>query len=274
MKQVRFEESEVPYQTLARFGLTQEKIEDLPMWALEDIGQGRRSPLLPIQVNNDEGETLKSRTRFALVLHTDQRKSGETLKSRTRFALVRMEDGKVDVVFYPQLEKSPLEAFTQEQQEDLLAGKAILADVKDADGRSSKAFVQIDTETNQVMSVPTPVIGRNLEVLKDELKLSSAELTVMQKGEPLTLIMEDEQVTVGIDLNDKTGIRINQGDSQKWKENTKREWDKYTFGCYGCWVMGDDGNLDYVPEEEYTEELWNEQKKNGERNRASFSMHK
>ena len=166
MKQVRFEESEVPYQTLARFGLTQEKIEDLPMWALEDIGQGRRSPLLPIQVNNDEGETLKSRTRFALV---------------------RMEDGKVDVVFYPQLEKSPLEAFTQEQQEDLLAGKAILADVKDADGRSSKAFVQIDTETNQVMSVPTPVIGRNLEVLKDELKLSSAELTVMQKGEPLTL---------------------------------------------------------------------------------------
>mgnify|MGYP006925648051 CR=1 FL=1 len=23
--------------------------------------------------------------------------------------------------------------------------------------------------------------------------------------------------------------------------------------------MGDDGNLDYVPEEEYTEELWNEQ---------------
>ena len=60
-----------------------------------------------------------------------------------------MEDGKVDVVFYPQLEKSPLEAFTQEQQEDLLAGKAILADVKDADGRSSKAFVQIDTETNQ-----------------------------------------------------------------------------------------------------------------------------
>ena len=68
MKQVRFEESEVPYQTLARFGLTQEKIEDLPMWALEDIGQGRRSPLLPIQVNNDEGETLKSRTRFNCTL--------------------------------------------------------------------------------------------------------------------------------------------------------------------------------------------------------------
>lgn len=252
MKQVRFEESEVPYQTLARFGLTQEKIEDLSLWALEDIGQGRRSPLLPIQVTDENGVILKSRTRFALV---------------------RMEDGKVDVVFYPQLKRSPLESFSKDQQEDLLAGKAILADVKDAEGRNSKAFVQIDKETNQVMSVPTLVIGRNLEVLKDELKLSSAELNVMQKGEPLTLIMEDEQITVGIDLNDKTGIRINQGDCQKWKENTKREWDKYTFGCYGCWVMDDDGNLDYVPEEEYTEELWNEQKKSAQRN-VGFSMHK
>ena len=49
--------------------------------------------------------------------------------------------------------------------------------------------------------------------------------------------------------------------------------DKYTFGVYGCWVMDDDGNLDYVPEEEYTEELWNEQKKSAERNRAA-GLHK
>ena len=57
------------------------------------------------------------------------------------------------------------------------------------------------------------------------------------------------------------------------KNSPKREWDKYTFGVYGCWVMDDDGNLDYVPEEEYTEELWNEQKKSAERNRAA-GVHK
>lgn len=236
MKQVRFVENEVPYGTLERFGLTQSMIEDLPVWALEDIGQGRRSPVLPIKVTNDEGETISSRTRFALV---------------------RMDD-KVDVMFFPVLERSPLEQFGKEKQNDLLAGKAILADVTDKDGRKSKAFVQIDPETNHVMSVATPVIGRNLEVLKDELGLSSAEMKVMQYGEPLTLIMDDEQITAGIDLNSKTGIRIEGGDSEKWKQNAKREWDKYTFGCYGCWVMGDDGNLNYVPEDDYTEELWNE----------------
>ena len=37
--------------------------------------------------------------------------------------------------------------------------------------------------------------------------------------------------------------------------------------------MEDDGNLDYVPEEEYTEELGNEQKKAGERNRSA-AIHK
>ena len=144
MKQVRFEENEVPYGTLERFGLMQPMIEDLPVWALEDIGQGGRSPVLPIKVTNDEGETISSRTRFALV---------------------RMDD-KVDVMFFPVLERSPLEQFSKEEQDSLLAGKAILADVTDRDGRKSKAFVQIDPETNHVMSVATPVIGRNLEVLK------------------------------------------------------------------------------------------------------------
>ena len=144
MKQVRFEENEVPYETLEQFGLTQPMIEDLPLWALEDIGQGRHSPVLPIRVTTDEGEVLKSRTRFALV---------------------RLDNDKVDVVFYPVLGHSPLENFGKEEQEDLIAGKAILTDIADKEGRKNKAFVQIDTETNQVMSVATPVIGRNLDVL-------------------------------------------------------------------------------------------------------------
>lgn len=78
---------------------------------------------------------------------------------------------------------------------------------------------------------------------------------------------------MGIDLNTRTGIRFCHGDGEKWHEQTRREWDKYTFGCYGCWVMDDDGNLNYVSEDDYTEEMWNEQKKSAERNRAA-ALHK
>lgn len=245
MKQVRFEFEELPYETLSQFGLTQEMIEDLPMHILEELSHGRHSPVLPIKVNDENGNTV-----------TD----------RSRFAFVRKENGEVDVVFYPVLKKSPLEKYSEEQQKHLRSGKVILADTVTENGRKTKAFVQIDTKTNQVMSVSTRVIAQNLQVLAEELKLGNTEIKVMQQGEPLTFVMEDEPVTVGIDLNEKNGIRFCQGDSLKWNERTKREWDKYTFGCYGCWVMDDDGSLGYVPEEQYTEELWDEQKKSAQRN--------
>ena len=240
MNVVRFELIELPYPTLARFGLTQEMIEDLPMRVLDEICDGRHSPVLPVRVRDEKGELIESRSRFALV---------------------RRDDGLSDVVFYPVLESSPLERYDEAQQKQLLAGKAILADVETADGRHSKAFVQIDRETNQVMAVPTPVIGRNLQVLSDELSLGGAELKTIQNGETLTFVIDEEPVTMGIDLKSDTGIRYANGDGEQWRKEGKREWDKYTFGIYGCWVMDDDGNLDYVPEEEYTEELWNEQKK-------------
>ena len=84
MKQVRFEFEELPYETLSQFGLTREMIEDLPMHILEELSHGRHSPVLPIKVNDDNGNTA-----------TD----------RSRFAFVRKENGEADVVFYPGAEE-------------------------------------------------------------------------------------------------------------------------------------------------------------------------
>lgn len=253
MKKGRIELGELPYEVLEQFSLTQEMIEDLPMHVLDDLCDGRHSPVLPIEVADE---------------------SGERIKSRSRLAFIRKEDGQVDVVFYPALETSPLNDYDAAQQKQLLSGKVIIADAQTADGHRSKVFVQVDPGTNQVMSVPTPVIGRNFQVLAEQMHLGMAEIKGLQHGDPLTLIVENELMTVGIDLHARTGIRICRGDEQRWREQGKRDWDKYTFGVYGCWIMDDDGNLDYVPEEQYTEELWNEQKRAGERNRAAAALHK
>ena len=155
MNTVRFELIELPYPTLARFGLTQEMIEDLPMRVLDEICDGRHSPVLPVRVRDEKGELIESRSRFALV---------------------RRDDGRPDVVFYPVLESSPLERYDEAQQKQLLDGKAIIADVGTADGRHSKAFVQIDEGTKQVMYVPTPIIGRNLQVLAEIMHLGPVEV--------------------------------------------------------------------------------------------------
>ena len=56
MNIVRFELIELPYLTLARFGLTQEMIEDLPMRVLDEICDGRHSPRAsgPVSVTRRE----------------------------------------------------------------------------------------------------------------------------------------------------------------------------------------------------------------------------
>ena len=194
MKKEQFEFNELPYPTLARFGLTQEMIEDLPLRILKEIGKGGYSPVLPMRVTNENGEVIESRSRFAFI---------------------RMDSGEVDVVFYPTLKSSPLECYNEEQQKQLLDGKSIIADVAMADGRRSKAFVQIDEETKQVMYVPTPIIARNLKVLAEVMHFGTVEVNGMQHGEPLTVAVDGEPVTVGIDLHNKTGIRFCAGAAQK-----------------------------------------------------------
>lgn len=242
---MQFVESEVPYSTLEQFGLTQEMIEDLPMRVLNDIFEGRRSPVLPLRVLDENGDEIKSRSRFALV---------------------RKESGNVDVLFYPELLEADLSKFNEDERAKLEAGKSIIANIEDKDGKMVKSFVQVDMETKQVLSVPTQLIGRNLQVVSDEVHLSSVELNSLQNGDVVTFVREDEEpISVGIDLTERAGIRFSPGDAKMWSEQRSRDWDKYTFGLYGCWVMDDEGNLDYVNEDDYTEEMWNEQKKAGMR---------
>lgn len=105
MKQVRFEFEELPYETLSQFGLTREMIEDLPMHILEELSHGRHSPVLPIKVNDDNGNTA-----------TD----------RSRFAFVRKENGEADVVFYPVLKKSSWRSTARNNRSSSVPAKSFL----------------------------------------------------------------------------------------------------------------------------------------------------
>ena len=113
MKKVQIEFDELPFSTLERFGLTREMIEDLPMRVLEDICNGRHSPVLPVRVTDEHGGQIESRSRFAFI---------------------RMDDGQVDVVFYPALKSSPLERYDEAQQKQLLGGKSLTVEYARTDG--------------------------------------------------------------------------------------------------------------------------------------------
>jgi hypothetical protein len=247
MNDYNFKEEEIPFDTLGRFGLTKEMIADLPSSILEEITYGYRSPLLPVSMTDDEGRTIDSRTRFALV---------------------RMEDGSVDVVFFPKLEVNPLERFTEEQKAQLRMYKPIIGTMQTEDGESITAFHQLDHETDQILSVPSPVIGHNMQVLAETFRLSNAEINCLKNGEPLSVIEDDDMYTFGIDLERQTGILVVDGDTKQWEKERKRQYEKYNFGVFGCWMTDDNGDLQYVKEENYTEEMWEEMKRNGAKRAA------
>lgn len=238
MKRQEFKEDEIPYSLLEPFGLSQDMIEDLPAGMLSGILAGRPSPLLPITITMDDGQTIKARTRLRLI---------------------RSEDGTADILFSPQLEKSDLSAFSDEERDSLLQGKAIVA-LSPRDS-STHCFVQIDPETSQVLFVPTPVIGRNLRVLMNGHSLTSAEIQVLQEGDTVTFMEGDEMVTAGIDLTFHTGIRLETGDMERWRSLRGEAMEEYSFGLYGCWKRDEDGLLSYIHEDEYTDDIWEEQRK-------------
>ena len=138
----QFEPNELPYGILEHYGLTQEMVEDLPLDVLQKIYKGQRSPVLPV--------------RF-------QAEDGEVVSDRTQFSLVRMEDGKVDVLFYPVFEETNLSLFDETQRQRLEANRPIIGYRNEGETeaeRGPKCFIQLDPENKHVLSVPTSVIGR------------------------------------------------------------------------------------------------------------------
>ena len=201
MKKVQFYESEYPYATLEKFGLTREMIEDLPMHVLDDLSAGLRSPVLPIKVKNDNGDEISCRSRFSFIYS---------------------DEGKVQAVFYPVLKTAPLEKFSAEEQKSLLSGRTIVSDVTLLDGLSTRAYIQIDPETRQVITVPASLIENNLKLASEAFHLAQHEVTSIKNGEPLTFAIGNDPVTIGVDLTDKKGIRICEGDSIEWKNESRK----------------------------------------------------
>lgn len=267
--------SEIPYGALEAFGLTRNMIDDLPMDVLSQILSGQRSPVLPVEVKGENGEKVRSRARFSLVY---------------------AEDGFVDVVFHPvfqpigkeicmvtrdpSTEKEILKVvetntlYSDAVIEGLKSGRAVMDYMVTDDGRKVKAFLQLDPETNEVLAVPTAVIGHNLQTLVGEFGLTVAETNCIQNGEVLTIVQGDEQVSVGLDLNSPTGLRLEKGGEKRWKEGGVRQWNKYSVGVFGCWMMDDNGELSYIEEEEYTEEVWDEIERQRNNKMKSQQSHK
>lgn len=249
----KFTEDEIPYNILERFGFTREMLEDMPDGIIKKLKNGHTTPMLPIRVTADNGDKILSAARMSLY---------------------RNDNGEVRIMFFPRLKKAELSRFSPQQQKSLNEGETIIGNMTMPDGKKAPAFFQIDHETNQLKSVPVAVLDNNIKFIAEELHLSQPEVNCIRNGKLLAADYKDTQWTLGVSLNEASGVRVVAGDEQAWREEDKRDYGKFNFGLNGCWIANDEGGLDYVPEDEYTDELWDEMKKRGnlQRNASPHKM--
>ena len=255
MQEKRFHREDYPLDILAEFGLSEEMIYDLPDFVHETIEMGGKSPLLPITIQQPFGETR---------LHA-------------KFCLFETENG-MDVLFFPKLKSINLDQFAEHDKKLLLAGKVIVSDIEDRkDGADEgeelhiiKAFVQIDKDTNDVLYTPTQIIGRNLSAIAGEYDLDGEQLQRFWKGELVTITESnvqgvEEPVTIGVDLFTDKGVIVIPGTAEHWENIGRRTMPEYSFGNDGCWVNRH-GQLQYVPDEEFTKEIYDVLNRNAKAN--------
>ena len=263
--------------SLEKVGLTRQMVEDLPEDAQEKILAGHLSPVLPLTIRGKDGMSYEGRGRFSLFMREDGTVSarihpvmepiGETLP----VAVLDSATGRL------QLKEIPAgERYSRQVIDQLKEGKVVLDYLYLPDGQKQRAFLQLDEETQQIIGVPSQAIGQNLQAVSLGLDLSSSEDACLQNGHLVSFSNDDdEMLTVGLDLQSPTGIRFAVGDEKKWKEGRKRDWDKYELGVNGCWMTDDDGNLQYVSDEEFDEyDIWNEVEKQRERKSRNEPVHR
>ena len=241
-----FTESEIPYGTLAKFGLTREMIESLPEPVMSRLLSFRTTPVLPLVVEDN----------------------GKQVRCQGKIALVR-KDGKVDVVFNPVWETNELESFTPDEQVRLKNGEVVYAEVMD----KGKCFVQFDSELNKCMFVPGLIIDQNIDCLSESDAVDEKSILLLKNGQIVEITDGEDTVTVGIDLDTPSCLRIVGGNADRWKQEKEAEsLPQYNFGLFGCWVNDGNNNLSYVDEEDYTDEMVEQQNLMASRNAATAQM--
>ena len=245
-----FKQDEIPFEKLEKFGLTKEMIEDLPQVITLRLLAARATPPLPIMTDNQDGKKTQSLARISLV---------------------RLDDGTVDVVLAPRWIACDLDKFSDGQQRNLLAGKVIMTDIE---GRGV-CYGQYDESIQQVMTVPIGVIRQNINIIqRSRPYMSNAQAEIIAKGKVLELHSPDGQLaSIGIDLEEVIGLRFANGEAILWEQEKSAErLPKYNFGIFGCWQADENNCLSYIVEDDYTPEMWDEQRRAGQQNAANENM--
>ena len=239
----QFYQEEIPYSKLEKFGITYDMLTALPGNVYDRLLSGQVSPKISVKVPTAKG----------------------TYEVPVKLQLQRTDNGDAEVFFLPTYDKSKTDysieimgGFTREERESLEKGNIIVAymQIPSPDGTLNpvRSFVQLDKDMQQVLHIPTQVIGRNIKAAASKFNLRTSEIDALLEGKRVTFPYVNGDVTIGVDFGSEYGLLSVKGDETDWLRLANSSLPEYSFGETGCWVSTADG-LKFVEEKDFTEDI-------------------
>lgn len=128
----------------------------------------------------------------------------------------RKENGEVGLMIFPVMKK--MDNRYQLNEEDILQlneKETILRTIDRGKGKE-KCYIQLDRETNTLMTARASDIHIPDAIGNVTVGLEQKER--MRNGNPVEIDMGNTKVTVGVDLNDRTGFKVINGDLDEWRK--------------------------------------------------------
>ena len=234
-KKILFDYKQIPWAELEQIGLSEEKFLDLPKGSIDRILTGNLSPLMKMQFLDKDGNALAVPECMKL----SQNEDGVV---PTKFRLVKDEQGNVHVQLLPKRSEVDLQVGeTKISRTDLARMKdqeSVLTTIR-KNGKDEKYYLQLDSSLNIIqMAREKDVIIPNAI---GDVTIGQQQAQQIRDGKPVELEVGDTKVTIGVDLNDRNGFRIVEGDMDEWKQKKLEQWDRVTPGIKGYWKTSENG---------------------------------
>ena len=222
-----FQPEELPYEKLARLGISEEKLRTMSKELTVTLLEGRVTPLFVANVTAEDGKVISL-----------------PLKAQ----MMRDEEGKLLLMTYPIRKDIANDLQLSDKELNRTKNGEVIRKEVEEDGRRKVKFVQLDRETGSLMyrnvsSVPVDERLQDIEKVKD-IELGANQKQAIKDGKPVELTLDDTKVTVGVDLREPKGFKVVNGDLKEWERKQQIRYDNAHEEFMG-FVMTDENRWEY-----------------------------
>jgi len=234
-KKILFDYKQLPWDEMKAIGLTEESFLDLPKESIDRIMTGNLSPLMKMKFVDKDGNAMTVPPTMKLSQDPDG-------IVPAKFRLKMDEQGKVHLELMPKRsEINRMVGETEVSAKDIARMKdqeSVLMTVK-KNGKDESCYLQLDNDLNIIQMVREKDI--TIPNAIGDVTLGEKQIQQIRDGKPVELEVGDTKVTVGIDINDRNGFRIVEGDMDEWRQKKMIQWDRVTPGVRGYWQTSENG---------------------------------